>query len=148
MILWLKIWLNVVCDLAWTCGFTELCQGGSAWTWQRCSRCVCVVAQWPQRGIQRSSSEKVTDWTGFKPVLLAEDDQKPLCRLKEVALWADRKLFSQSKESLWFREMWNLFERSFFKKTCNMETYTTIHKIDSQWEFAVWGTQTGGSVTN
>ena len=47
---------------------------------------VCVVAQWPQRGILRSSSEKMTDWTGFKPILLAEDDQKPFCRLKEVAL--------------------------------------------------------------
>ena len=52
---------------------TELRQGGSAWTWQRCSHCVCVVAQWPQRGIQRSSSEKVIDWTGFKPILSRRD---------------------------------------------------------------------------
>ena len=48
--------------------------------------CVCMVARWPQRGILQSSSENVTGWTGFKPVLLAEDDQKPFCRLKEVAL--------------------------------------------------------------
>ena len=40
------------------------------------------------------------------------------------------------------RDVWNL---ETYKFPCNMETYITICKIDSQWEFAVMiqGTQTG-----
>ena len=147
MILGLKIWWNVVCDLACTCGFTELRQGGSAWTWQYCSRCVCggsvaserhsAVLQWKDDWLDRLQANFAC-WGWPEAILQAQGS----CTMSR------QKAFSQSKDSLWFREMWNLFERSFFKKTCNMETYTTICKTDSQWEFAVWGTQTGGSVTN
>ena len=132
-------------------GFMELRQGGSAWTGLYCSHSVCVAAQWPPRGILWSSSEKVTDWAGFKPVLLAQDDQKPFCRLKEVALWADRKLFFSPKRGYDLGRC-GIFLRDLFLKRPvlenNMETYTTICEIDSQWEFALWGTQSGGSVTN
>lgn len=67
-------------------GFTEPARWFCAWTWLYCSHSVCVAVHCLPRGILWSSSEKVTDWAGFKPVLLAEDDQKPFCRLKEVAL--------------------------------------------------------------
>lgn len=81
----------MVCDLAWLLDSRSSARKWFCMDLAVPSHSVCVAAHWPPRGILWSSSEKVTDWAGFKPVLLAEDDQKPFA--------GSRKLHYEQTES-------------------------------------------------
>ena len=101
-------------------GFMELRQGGSAWTWLYCSHSVCggsvaserhsVVLQWK------------SDWLGrLQASFACSGWPEAILQAQGSCTMSRQKALFQSKERLWFREMWNLFERSFFKKTCSRE---------------------------
>lgn len=81
----------MVCVLVWTCGSTELCQGGSAWVWLY--RCLCVVAEGTERTL-RSSREKVIRLAAHPFCLL---------RMTRSHFSATRKLQGRVVRKLFFR---------------------------------------------
>ena len=121
MILWLKMWFNVVCDLVWTCGFTELRQGGSAWTWLFCSLCTyggsvaserhSAVLQWKCNWLDRLQASFAC-W-GWPEAILQAQGSCTMSRQK--ALFHSPKIaYDLGRCGIFLRDL-------FLKKTCSRE---------------------------